>query len=167
MPDFCRLHAELECPFCGDKFEAPLSFQWGRVPHDYKLGDEIAWQLRQTGELVPPWKYVRGHRGECFNCGDPMVRDVILLDLNLYDPEVSPSCHKCGQSFDGVAIYIRDARIAECRILKSSDLQSLIGPFEIRPEIIVIGEGGLLCPKPEWNDHVLDTSELIKNKPTK
>lgn len=90
-----------------------------------------------------------------------MIRDVIVLDTYLFDPINKRACASCDELFDGAAVIVRDGCIAEVRILRPGELESMIGPFESRPDTLVINSNGSLEPKPEWNDHVLDSSEIV------
>ena len=161
MPSYCRIFDHMFlCPHCEQRFESNFSFQWGRVPDQYDVGDEIRWQTRRNGGIVEPWKYVRRHRGECYNAGDPTIKNVYLVDNHLFDPIYEPCCPNCGGHFEAAVLRIRDNRIGEIMLCKTGDLQKIVGPFTERPEIIEIVKDGHLIHHTEWNDHSIDASEL-------
>lgn len=46
--------------------------------------------------------------------------------------------------------------------MKAGDFEGMVGQHDERAEVIEIGVEGRLIPHPEWNDHALDASELMR-----
>lgn len=154
MPDKCHLQGPISCPQCGMKILDVARFQWGAVPgHTYQLGDRVHWLLRINGDLAPSFKlFCIGPGRYMWNCGEPTMGLVILLDADIYSQGHGCSCEGCSYKIGAVAAILVEEKFESVRVLSEAEVASLPGQAAGRINIFTAGTDGLLVARSEWND---------------
>lgn len=154
MPRYTTVFAELRCPSCGETIDDRLEVQWGRIPATYRLRDAVRWLRDTKGRIIPPFTTRPGQ--DAWNCGDPEIRNVLLLDVNAYRPDLKPTCPRCNVRLDGAVVRVEDGRFTSARLLLEGELSLLIGKdVGITSDIVVVAEDGSLVPRPDWTDKTI------------
>lgn len=164
MPRYATVFTEFSCPSCGQVVDDRVDVQWGRLSACYELGDAVIWRRHADGRIVKPFTLYAGSDWD-WNCGDPDVRNVFLLDVKCYAPDMRPSCPHCKARYDGVLVKVDDGRFTSVRPLLEGELARLLGT-EPPPhcDIFVFAEDGSIVPKTEWVDKAIDYIENAEKK---
>ena len=157
MPDFCDLEATATCLQCGQQTSVPagvIKFQWGKVPHDYKLGDAIMWLEDKSKNIVPSYTLVKKHGlfgiRLVWNCGNPQYKNLYVFDT---DPHISEcQCSCCGEKLESLAVEVRNGRIVQALGFGQSNLLDKFGTSTPSADIIIIQDDGTYWFRDDWND---------------
>jgi len=93
--------------------------------------------------------------GAVYNCGDPAIENVVILDCGAFKGEQGPTCQHCLGQFDGATVTVENRCLARLATLKRGELQPMLGPLKQRADIFVTAASGKLVPRPDWLDHPL------------
>ena len=113
MPAFSLLWLNTTlCPNCKQQCEVPggvIKFQWGKIPHEYKIGDSVIWLTDSSGEVLPPGKTIeigRGHNASFrWNLGETKYSNLYVFDT---DPNIAGfQCSECNKHIDHLVVEIR------------------------------------------------------------
>jgi hypothetical protein len=158
MPSFTELEATIICPYCGATFDPPagiVRFQWGKVTHYYRVGDQIRWLKDRRGHVVPPFVIVKRRLfgwllGDRYNRGEPQYENVFVLDT---DPNFTQyQCEVCSEKFDALGVEIRGGRIISAVAFRVGELSSKFGIAPDTADIIIVNADGSYWPRYDWID---------------
>jgi len=157
MPSYAHLDADLLCPHCDAVISTLVAFQWGycpaRIPipeEFYHIGDAIRWRECRQG-LVPAWTYFSDEFQQAANIGDPAVQNLLVQDSQFaWDTLALPQCLACKHHFGGAMIAIQNGIIQRAWLYLPDD-------FDRNVDHYLISVDGRYVPKPEWNDHPMDS----------
>lgn len=156
MPDYATLHCRLTCCHCGESFDNALDFQWGALPEEYELGDEIRW-VSLGGELLPPFTIHPDERR--WNAGDPCVGSLWALDARHLAPEIlgdGVACRSCGGIVVAAAVEVLEGRIARAMTLSRESLSELLdGACPGSVDAFELREDGVLLPRPDLSNPIV------------
>jgi hypothetical protein len=155
VPDFCTVESHVVCPRCGETSPPRIVyFQWGKVPHEYQLSDEIEWLRDPQGQLIEPFKLVArksilGGTNHYWNCGEPQHLNVLAFDN---DAQRGPiHCRKCGEHLT-VAALIQGGKVAGARTLSAVEARALGGRDPDDLGIAIINDDGSYSYRSDWDD---------------
>lgn len=153
----------LKCPYCDARLtdlRDQVAFQWGKVPHSYKVGDHILWLKDKIGKVLPPFTMLRDSRGmpSEWNSGESSYSHVWAFDVVLVENRY-PYCPACKREYDGVAVEIQRNIIKTVRVFKRGELEAISGPCDLPFDTIIVQNDGTFSPKPEWYNHGLSVHQ--------
>ena len=161
MPEFAELALDTTvCPNCKQQTRIPgglVKFQWGKIPHSYKVGDKIVWLIDKQGKLIPPFtivdkKTMFGLNIE-WNCGESRYQNLYVFDT---DPNLTQfRCSECETLIDTIVIEVQNGKINPVQAFRETDLQSELGIVGKRADIIIIQDDGSLWSRFDWDDVTL------------
>lgn len=126
MTDFATLHCRIPCWSCKRPFDGATDFQWGALPAQYRLHDLVKWAA-VGGVTTPSYTIAPGTRG--WNAGDPAIRNLKILDANLFAPDIVPDgipCPRCRASVATVVTEIEEGRIVRATTIRAGELVQLL-----------------------------------------
>ncbi len=159
MPEYATIFADLTCPYCGELIDDQLDVQWGRIPAEYHLGDTVKWRQDAQRRVIEPFTILA--RGDhSWNCGDPTIENLYLIDVRRYAPDTSPYCARCRKPLSGALVKVEGGRFTEARLLRTGELAEIVGQEGSRTsEIFVVAADGSVAPRPDWVDKTLKYRE--------
>lgn len=163
MPDPILVCDNVYCPKCGTQVLKWTRVQWGVVPRsDYNIGDEVEWLKDKDGLILPSFKlYSVGKDGKkYYNCGDPLIKNVILFDMDFYMDfrfeKHSIICHGCAVKIVDAITIIMDGKFKEIKALLDEDVEKILGASRGKADIVVIRDDGSYWPREDWYDHPVE-----------
>ncbi len=155
MPRYATVFAEIICPACGQVVDDRVDVQWGRLSASYDLGDRVGWRRDAQGRIIEPFILYPGE-DYAWNCGDPDIHNVLLLDVKCYRRENKPHCPHCKTRFDGILVTVENDHFTSVRPLMEGELDSLVGKDAAQAcDIFVLADDGTIVPRFDWVDKPL------------
>jgi hypothetical protein len=158
MPDFAILELEkVTCPNCNKLTGVPdgiVKFQWGKIPHNYRLGQKIVWLTDAEGNIRPAFNLIQKKwlfwSHFAYNCGEPRYADLFVFDS---DPNFSGFlCSECGMNIDVLVLKIEGGVIKRVLALREHDFEPVLGLTVAKTDVLIIREDGSLWPRYDWED---------------
>jgi hypothetical protein len=162
MPDFSDVETTALCLQCGEQTSVPsgvIKFQWGKVPHNYKVNDAIVWLEDKSHNIVPSFTLVHKHGlfgiSAVWNCGDPQYKNLYVFDS---DPHVTQyQCSRCNKPLEGLAVEIRNGLIVQGVGFGKSDMEQKFGTVSAPANIIIIRDDGTYWAREDWDDPIFNS----------
>lgn len=144
------LDADVICRVCGQTMDirGPVEFQWGKIPHSYRVGDKIVWLRGPSGVVIPSYQ-LAGPKG-VWNSGDPAFSDLLVFNGNPNFGEFQ--CSRCGTTFETVAVRIVGGILREAVPFLQGEVERKLGATLDTFDVAIERSDGSYEPRPDWYD---------------